>query len=181
MDPPAARTRPTGEQACFPLVETFRHLSSAADVSGRETTGGARMPTNRRRQGKAIEPGQLSLLPEVPESAQAVGIVAGERGARGSVHVDPEEVEEDHATGQSPFISIPVWCRRVGCSLDSGYRAARRNEIPGLFRIGRLVRVNWDAFVATTTAGTPLEPSADQESQQPGDPAPRGHGHTRAG
>ncbi len=54
------------------------------------------------------------------------------------------------------FVSIPEWCRRVGCSLDSGYRAARRDEIPGLFRIGRLKRVNWDAFVdATEPAGQP--------------------------
>ena len=44
------------------------------------------------------------------------------------------------------FISIPVWCKRIGCSLDSGYRAARRHDIPGMFRIGRLVRINWDAF-----------------------------------
>lgn len=48
------------------------------------------------------------------------------------------------------FISVPEWCRRVGCSLDAGYRAARRSEIVGLFRIGRLMRVNWAAFVAST-------------------------------
>ncbi len=48
------------------------------------------------------------------------------------------------------FVSIPIWCRRVGCSLDAGYRAARRNEIAGLFRIGRLMRINWPAFVAAT-------------------------------
>jgi predicted DNA-binding transcriptional regulator AlpA len=48
------------------------------------------------------------------------------------------------------FISIPEWSRRVGCAPDSGYRAARRNEIPGMFRIGRLMRVNWQAFVEAT-------------------------------
>lgn len=48
------------------------------------------------------------------------------------------------------FISIPEWCRRVGCSLDAGYKAARRNEISGLFRIGKLMRINWTAFVAST-------------------------------
>lgn len=52
------------------------------------------------------------------------------------------------------FITVPEWCRRVGCSLDSGYRAARHNQIAGLFRIGRLMRVNWAAFVeATFTSG----------------------------
>ena len=48
------------------------------------------------------------------------------------------------------FISIPEWCRRVGCSLDSGYKAGRLNQIPGMYRIGRLMRVNWQAFVAAT-------------------------------
>jgi hypothetical protein len=47
------------------------------------------------------------------------------------------------------FISLPEWCRRMGCSLDAGYRAARRSQIPGLFRIGRLMRINWKAFVAS--------------------------------
>jgi hypothetical protein len=52
------------------------------------------------------------------------------------------------------FISVPEWCRRVGCSLDAGYRAARRDEIVGLFRIGKLMRINWQAFVAATFSGT---------------------------
>ena len=58
-------------------------------------------------------------------------------------HAQPAAVE---------FIGIPEWCRRVGCSLDTGYRAARRHDIPGLFRIGRLMRVNWPAFVAATSS-----------------------------
>ena len=53
-------------------------------------------------------------------------------------------------TAEVEFITIPEWCRRVGCSLDAGYRAARCNRIAGLFRIGRLMRVNWGAFVAST-------------------------------
>jgi predicted DNA-binding transcriptional regulator AlpA len=52
---------------------------------------------------------------------------------------------------EAEFISVPEWCSRVGCSLDTGYRAARRDKIPGLFRIGRLMRVNWPAFVLATT------------------------------
>jgi predicted DNA-binding transcriptional regulator AlpA len=59
-------------------------------------------------------------------------------------------------SGTPEFIGIPEWCRRVGCSLDSGYRAARRDEIPGLFRIGRLMRVNWDAFTKTTSGTQPV-------------------------
>jgi hypothetical protein len=48
------------------------------------------------------------------------------------------------------FISVSEWCKRVGCSLDAGYRAARRDQIAGLFRIGKLMRINWQAFVAAT-------------------------------
>lgn len=49
---------------------------------------------------------------------------------------------------QSPeFISIPEWCRRVGLSKDSAYKAARLGQIPGCFAVGRLYRVNWSAFL----------------------------------
>jgi hypothetical protein len=47
--------------------------------------------------------------------------------------------------------SIPEWSERVGCSADAAYRAARCGQIPGLFRIGRLMRINRTAFVAATT------------------------------
>ena len=45
------------------------------------------------------------------------------------------------------FISITELAERVGVSKDSGYRAARRREIPGLFTIGKLLRINWQAFL----------------------------------
>lgn len=48
------------------------------------------------------------------------------------------------------FISVPEWGRRLGVSKEAAYAAGRRNEIPGLFRIGRLVRVNWRAFMTAT-------------------------------
>lgn len=67
------------------------------------------------------------------------------------------------ASDEVEFIGIPDWCRRVGCSLDTGYRAARRDDIPGLFRIGRLMRVNWPAFVAATAGAPALAPSAPPE------------------
>jgi hypothetical protein len=60
------------------------------------------------------------------------------------------------------FISVPEWCRRMGCSLDSGYRAVRRDQVPGLFRIGRLIRINWPAFVAVT-AVEPIDKALDHE------------------
>jgi predicted DNA-binding transcriptional regulator AlpA len=53
------------------------------------------------------------------------------------------------------FVSIPVWCRRVDCSRDTGYRLARRGQIPGQFRIGTLLRVNWDVFVRSTESERP--------------------------
>jgi hypothetical protein len=61
----------------------------------------------------------------------------------------------DGITASPEFISVPEWCKRVGCSLDAGYGAARRDEIAGLFRIGKLIRINWQAFVAATYAGEP--------------------------
>ena len=66
----------------------------------------------------------------------------------GSLSLDGRRIDETPKGIE--FIGIPEWCRRVGCSRESGYRAARRDEIPGLFRIGRLKRVNWSVFVAAT-------------------------------
>jgi hypothetical protein len=48
------------------------------------------------------------------------------------------------------FISIPEWARRLGISAESGYKAARLDQIPGCFQIGRLYRVNWPIFVEAT-------------------------------
>jgi predicted DNA-binding transcriptional regulator AlpA len=62
----------------------------------------------------------------------------------------PDGRRVDEIARGPEFIGIPEWCRRVGCSRESGYRAARREEIPGLFRIGRLKRVNWSVFVEAT-------------------------------
>jgi len=92
-----------------------------------------------------------------------------------------ETIERPALSGAVEFIGIPEWCKRVGCSLDSGYRAARRNEIAGMFRIGRLVRVNWSAFVAATTEGTTLEPSAHREFEQLDGLAPAVRASRRAG
>ncbi len=63
-------------------------------------------------------------------------------------------------TSNAEIISIPEWARRVGCSADSAYKAARAGEIPGCFGIGRLLRVNWTAFVATTYRSAASEDSA---------------------
>ena len=70
---------------------------------------------------------------------------------------------ERATANECEFVLIAEWCRRVGCSLDSGYRAARRHDIPGMFRIGRLVRVNWDAFLSATSETPLLAPSVGPE------------------
>jgi hypothetical protein len=72
-------------------------------------------------------------------------------GSAALLESDPPDLNENHPTEKPEFITIPEWSRRVGCAADSGYGAARRNQIPGLFRIGRLMRVNWPAFVEATT------------------------------
>lgn len=89
-------------------------------------------------------------------------------------------IEQTALSTTVEFISIPEWCKRVGCSLDSGYRAARRNEIAGMFRIGRLVRVNWSAFVSATTDGLTLGPSTHREFEQPGGPVLAAHASRHA-
>jgi len=44
-----------------------------------------------------------------------------------------ERPETMQAREDVEFIGIPEWCRRVGCSRDSGYRAAGWNDISGVF------------------------------------------------
>jgi predicted DNA-binding transcriptional regulator AlpA len=83
-------------------------------------------------QREAAEPAALARFP-APTTAEVSGAPDQQDG--------PE------------FVSIPEWSRRVDCSRDTGYRLARRGEIPGQFRIGTLLRVNWDVFVRSTESG----------------------------
>lgn len=48
------------------------------------------------------------------------------------------------------FIGVPEWAERVGVSRASAYRAAAAGEIPGAFRVGKLVRVNWQKWLEAT-------------------------------
>jgi predicted DNA-binding transcriptional regulator AlpA len=48
------------------------------------------------------------------------------------------------------FISVHEFARPIGVSKQSAYRAIERNEVPGVFKLGRRVTVNWTAFVAKT-------------------------------
>jgi excisionase family DNA binding protein len=54
----------------------------------------------------------------------------------------------DHA--RSEFISVEEWARRVGVSGRSAYRAVKNNEVPGVYKTGRRILINWAAFVAST-------------------------------
>lgn len=100
-------------------------------------------PKELLREGRTPESSSVLLGGSVATDASVV-----KQGVRGVTVIE---------TGREPvpqqlaeFIGIPEWCRRVGCSRESGYRAARRDEIPGLFSIGRLKRVNWLVFVNAT-------------------------------
>ena len=62
-------------------------------------------------------------------------------------------------TGESPmpsdrshseFISVEEWAKRVGVSGRSAYRAVKNNEVPGVYKTGRRILINWPAFVAST-------------------------------
>ena len=67
---------------------------------------------------------------------------------------EPIDTSEVTLTSSAEFISIPEWCRRVGVSKDSAYKAARSGRIPGCFVIGRLYRINWPAFLERSGLAT---------------------------
>jgi predicted DNA-binding transcriptional regulator AlpA len=48
------------------------------------------------------------------------------------------------------FISVEEFAHRIGVSRQSAYRAIYRDEVPGVFRLGRRVTINWPAFAAKT-------------------------------
>jgi excisionase family DNA binding protein len=52
--------------------------------------------------------------------------------------------------GEAEIISVPELARRIDISKESAYKAVRRGEVPGAFVVGRLVRVNWTAFIQAT-------------------------------
>lgn len=52
--------------------------------------------------------------------------------------------------GQAEFISVKEWARRVGLSSRSAYRAVKNNDVPGVYKTGRRIAINWSAFVAST-------------------------------
>ena len=81
--------------------------------------------------------------PALDEVATVFRLTGGSVARQAQIETTRSSAPQERAE----FIGIPEWCRRVGCSRESGYRAARRDEIPGLFRIGRLKRVNWLVFV----------------------------------
>jgi predicted DNA-binding transcriptional regulator AlpA len=57
-----------------------------------------------------------------------------------------------HSGTEEQFITVPELAGRLGRSKESLYQAARREEIPGAFLIGRKWAVNWHAFQAATAA-----------------------------
>jgi predicted DNA-binding transcriptional regulator AlpA len=100
--------------------------------------------------GEAIrtERNPLARSAERREQNDARSNICGNRTSRRSFTALQAGADEQLVEAETPeFIGIPEWCRRVGCSRESGYRAARRDEIPGLFRIGRLKRINWSVFL----------------------------------
>ncbi len=45
-------------------------------------------------------------------------------------------------------VTIPEWARIVGVKKSYGYELSRRNAIPGMFRVGKFVRVNLPTYYA---------------------------------
>ena len=51
---------------------------------------------------------------------------------------------------EAEFISVTEWAKRVGLCRQSAYKAVERGDVPGTYRVGRRVTINWNAFVAST-------------------------------
>ena len=49
-------------------------------------------------------------------------------------------------------VTLRKWCEIVHVKRTLGYELSRRNAIPGLFRVGRQVRIDLDRFFAATRA-----------------------------
>jgi hypothetical protein len=47
-------------------------------------------------------------------------------------------------------VSLRKFCKIVDIKNSLGYEQSRHNRIPGMFRVGRQVRVNLDEFFAQT-------------------------------
>ena len=65
-----------------------------------------------------------------------------------SVGAGEGSIQDDR--GQAEFISVEEWAKRVGLSGRSAYRAVKNNEVPGVYKTGRRIVINWSAFVAST-------------------------------
>ncbi len=75
------------------------------------------------------------------------------------------------------FISVQEFAVRVGVAKQAAYRAIKRDEVPGVYRVGGRVTVNWSAFVAATYERTSV-PRAEHDTRDDGRRlfAPIGHG-----
>ncbi len=111
----------------------------AAETTDSARSCEARLPA----PGDDDRPAATGTQPRRSEQHLGAETDNGAPPAPGARQIEPAPIDIE-------FISVPDWCRRVGSSLDAGYRAARRAEIVGLFRIGRLMRINWPAFVTST-------------------------------
>ncbi len=72
-------------------------------------------------------------------------------GAEGSSEASRDEYQPaQRGLLEAEFVDVEEFARRVGVPKQSVYRAIERNQVPGVFRLGRRVTVNWSAFVAKT-------------------------------
>jgi hypothetical protein len=48
------------------------------------------------------------------------------------------------------IVPLKKWCEIVDVKDSLGYELSRRDNIPGMFRVGRQIRVNLDAYFEQT-------------------------------
>ena len=61
-----------------------------------------------------------------------------------------EEGTAPNDRSHAEYISVEERARRVGVSGRSAYRAVKNNDVPGVYKTGRRILINWPAFVAST-------------------------------
>ena len=52
----------------------------------------------------------------------------------------------------SRIVTLPEWCKINRVKKSLGYELSRRDGIPGMFRVGRQIRIDLDEYFAATKA-----------------------------
>ena len=66
----------------------------------------------------------------------------------GTLTIPRGQREQSPTLGEKENVSLKEWARIVDVKLSFAYEQSRHDRIPGMFRVGKFVRVNLPAFYA---------------------------------